>query len=170
MGTVLSGNTEFIYLLQDTKGRTYVKGLWDTRRKLMEMGMERNYFENIIKESAKIVASRATRYAPVETGTLALGIRAFASKKYTIHGVEKRAYGGVVVAKGDYARRISYGFHSVAGTKSKAGNRVWRTTTRSKPNPYMVRAREDAKPGVVKYWNYRIDRWIKQKGFGTNGI
>ena len=176
MATVLSGNPLGIHLLEDTKGRTYVKGLWDTRRKLMSMGMERNLFEKLIKESAIIAAKQAARTAPVQSGSLAMSIRGQASKKYTSHGVTKRAYGGVVLAGTptlvQYARRVSYGSYTVAGQPAKASTsqrgyarRVWRETRRGPGNPYIVRAREKMKPKIVAHFNGRIRKWIIENGF-----
>lgn len=154
----------------DSKGRARVVGLGEdgmhvVRRELMAMGMERNLFEKWIKQSAVIAAREATKLAPVYTGRMALGIRGAASKKYTVAGQTKRAWGGVVVASTPYARRVSYGMRTVAGQRSIAGDRTWRKTTRSPSNPYIVKGREKAKPAIVHYWNNVITAWIKQKGF-----
>jgi len=180
MATVLSGNPLGIRLIEDTKGRTYIKGLYDTRRKLMSMGMERNLFERLIKEAAIIAARQATVTAPVQTGALAMSIRGQASKKYTVHGVTKRAYGGVVLAgtptRVPYARRVSYGSYTVAGEAAKQNTskrgyatRVWRETRRGPGNPYIVRAREKMKLKIVENYNNRIRAWIKKNGFESTG-
>lgn len=172
MGAVIGGDAGWITLYQDKSGRTYIKGLWETRRKLMEMGMERNEFERLIKISAKIVAAEATRQAPVMTGRLAQSIRGMASKKFTVDGVAKRAYGGVVLGRTPYARATSYGMYHVAGEKAKSNNskrgyatRVWRETVRGAKNAFMVKAREASKPRVVQFWSITIRNWIKRKGF-----
>lgn len=154
----------------DSKGRAYVYGLGQNgmhavRRELMAMGMERNLFEKWIKQSAVIAAREATKLAPVSTGRMALGIRGAASKKYTVAGQTKRNWGGVVFAQTPYGRAVSYGHYYEAGKKSISGNRVWKNTTRTRGNAYMVKGREKAKPAIVHYWNNVITAWIKQKGF-----
>jgi hypothetical protein len=165
-----SGDSVGISLYTDTKGRTSIKGLHETRRALMAMGMERNLFEKWIKQSAILAARQAVALAPVQTGRLATSIRAQASKKYTSHGATKRAYGGVVLGRTPYARAVSYGHYFVAGQRSVAGNRVWRETKRTPGNSYMVKGREQAKPAIVRFWAMKIKQWTKQKGFETNGF
>lgn len=165
-----SGDSVGISLYTDTKGRTYIKGLHETRRALMAMGMERNVFEKWIKQSAILAAREAIKMAPVQSGRLATSIRANASKKYTSHGAVKRAYGGVVLGRTPYARAVSYGHYYEAGKKSISGNRVWKNTTRSRGNAYIVKGREKAKPAIVRFWRMKIDQWTKQKGFETNGF
>lgn len=161
-----SNDSAGVYLYTDTKGRTYIKGLHETRRALMAMGMERNLFEKWIKQSAMIAAKSATRLAPVQSGKLAMSIRGQASKKYTTHNQVKRAYGGVVLGRTPYARAVSYGHWYPQGWESRSGNRRWRKPThRSPSNPYMVRGREAAKPAIVRFWSVAISQWIKQKGF-----
>lgn len=186
MGTILSGSADGIHLLRDTKGRTYIKGLEETRKKMLDMGVERNLFEKWIKESAIIVAKEATRRAPVREGLLFSSIRGFASKRWvqtskTTRTLEKRyAFGGVITAgtptKVPYARQVSYGMRHVAGEFAKTNRfdgstrRIWRKTVQGRGNPYMVKAREAKKPEMVALLNSRIKKWIKQKGFETNGI
>lgn len=195
MATVLSGTRDGIYLLQDTKGRTYVKGLNETRKKMVEMGMDRNEFQKYIKDAAIVVAKQASRTAPTVTGNLATSVRGWASKKYTktvsaggLRGLlggtvtqSKMAYGGVVTAgspsRVQYARRVSYGSYTVAGRQAQANNskrgyatRVWKQTTRGEGNAYMVRAREKMKPVMVQMLNGRLKKWIREKGFRTGGI
>lgn len=165
-----SGDSANVYLSTDKLGRTYIKGLNETRRALMAMGMERNEFEKLIKQSAIIAAKEATKMAPVRTGRLATSIRGQASKKYTSHGAVKRAYGGVVLGRTPYARAISYGQYFRAGTKSREGNRNYWKTTRTPDNPYMVKAREKAKPAIVRFWRVRIALWTRKKGFETSGF
>ncbi len=165
-----SGDSVGISLYTDTKGRTSIKGLHETRRALMAMGMERNLFEKWIKQSAILAAREATKMAPVQSGRLATSIRAQASKKYTSHGATKRAYGGVVLGRTPYARAVSYGHYYQAGQKSVSGNRVWRETKRTRGNTFMVKGREKAKPAIVRFWRMKIDQWTKQKGFETNGF
>lgn len=165
-----SGDSVGISLYTDTKGRTYIKGLHETRRALMAMGMERNQFEKWIKQSAILAAREATKLAPVQSDRLAISIRAQASKKYTSHGATKRAYGGVVLGRTPYARAVSYGHYFVAGQPSVAGNRVWRETKRTRGNPYMVQGRERAKPAIVRFWAMKIKQWTQQKGFETSGL
>ncbi len=167
-----SGDSVGISLYTDTKGRTYIKGLHETRRALMAMGMERNEFEKLIKQSAMIVAKKAAQIAPVQTGRLAMSIRAQASKKYTSHGETKRAYGGVVLGRTPYARAVSYGRYYEGGRRSIAGNRTWKPgrTYRNRGNTYMVKAREMMKPIVVRFWRIKIAQWTKRKGFETNGF
>lgn len=165
-----SGDSANVYLSTDKLGRTYIKGLNETRRALLAMGMERNEFEKLIKQSAIIAARYATRAAPVETGRLASTMRGQASKKYTSHGAVKRAYGGVVLGRTPYARAVSYGKYFRAGTKSRTGDRNYWKTTRTKPNPYMVQARERAKPEIVRFWRVRIALWTRKMGFDTNGF
>ena len=170
-----SGDSVGISLYTDTKGRTSIKGVHETRRALMAMGMERNLFEKWIKQSAIITAREANRTAPIGTGRLALSIRGGASKKYTSHGATKRAYGGVVLGRTDYARATSYG-HKFRGStqalSSKPGTtpRVWRKTHQTPGNTFMVKARENSKPTIVRYWRTVINNWTKQKGFETHGF
>jgi len=194
MATVLSSSTDFIYLLQDTKGRTYVKGLNDTRKKMIELGMDRNEFQKYIKDAAIVVAREAARTAPSITGNLASSIRGFASKKVTktvnaggligLFGgtvqVSRQVYGGVFEAgtpsRVQYARRVSYGSYTVAGKSARSNNskrgyatRVWKETRRGPDNPYMVKAREKMKPVMVQMLNGRLAEWIRKRGF-KNGI
>lgn len=164
-----------VYLYTDKLGRTYVKGLHETRRALMAMGMERNEFEKLIKESAMITARFATQAAPTRTGKLAMSIRGQASKKYTTAGVTKRAFGGVVLGRTPYARAVSYGHRYVAGQQAKSTigtwkPRVWRQTKNTQPNRYMVQSRDRAKPFIVNFWTKRLDKWIEQKGFRARGF
>jgi hypothetical protein len=192
MATVLGGSTAGIYLLQDTKGRTYVKGLNETRKKMVEMGMDRNEFQKYIKDAAIVIARQAARTAPALSGNMASSIRGYASKKLTktvssggLSGllggtmkISRQVYGGVVTAgtpsRVQYARRVSYGSYTVAG-KSAIGNtsdprtatRVWRQTRRGPGNAYMVQAREKMKPTVVQMLNGRLAEWIRKKGFRT---
>jgi hypothetical protein len=170
-----SGDSVGISLYTDTKGRTYIKGVHETRRALMAMGMERNLFEKWIKQSAIIAAREAVKLAPVGSDKLAMSIRGGASKKYTSHGATKRAYGGVVLGRTDYARAVSYGHYyrgSVPARSAKDGTtrRVWRKTHRTPGNPFMVKGRENAKPAIVHYWRNVINTWTKQKGFETHGF
>ncbi len=192
MGTVVTGSTDGIYLLRDTKGRTYIKGLNATRQKFLEMGGDRNLFEKWMKEATLIAAREATRTAPVVTGKLAASVRGYASKKVNIRNratgaVDSRmAFGGVITAGSGrvrnvvgggttttgvlYGRAASLGMYHVAGQRSFTGNRVWRTTVRGKGNPYIVKAREKKKPLMVQLLNFRLTQYIKQKGFRTNGL
>lgn len=185
MGTVIGGFGGSIGLSRDTKGRTYITGLNETRKKMLAMGVERNLFEKWIKESALLAAKEATRIAPRNSGLLALSIRGFASKRFYIKsrttGTPERrfAFGGVFTAgspkRVQYARRISYGLRHEAGqfakaTKAGSTTRQWRTTVRTPDNAYMVKAREARKPDMVELLNRKIKYWIKQKGFETNGL
>lgn len=197
MGTVIGGQTDGIYLLQDTKGRTYIKGLNETRQKFLAMGGDRNLFEKWVKQSAIIAAKEATRTAPKITGALALSVRGYASKKAFIKnkvtgGVDSRmVFGGLVVAGSgrvrnvlqggvatgetvttgvQYGRAVSLGTYHVAGQQSANGNRTWRNTVRGRGNPYIVRARNKMKPVMVNLLNYQMNKYIKQKGFRTNGL
>lgn len=148
-----------VNLRTDKLGRTYVKGVWETRRALMSMGMERNEFEKWIKESAIITARHIGRRAPIYSGRLAMSLRGYASKKIALKtGGSKRVFGGVVLGRTAYAKRISFGHHNP------------RTGARSRPNPFMRDGRESAKPSVVRYWQGRIKHWIEKKGFDTNGF
>jgi hypothetical protein len=192
-GTVLSGSREGIYLLQDSKGRTYIKGLNETRQKFLEMGGDRNVFERWIKDAAQVVAREATNTAPVISGRLASSVRGYASKKAfvknkTTGGIDSRmVFGGIVTAGSarvrnvvgsnsqtttgvQYGRAVSLGTYRVAGTQSQTGNRVWRTTVRGKGNPYIVKAREKKKSYMVTMLNFQLNKYIKQKGFKTNGL
>ena len=196
MGTVIGGSTDGIYLLQDTKGRTYIKGLNETRQKFLEMGGDRNLFEKWVKQSAIIAAKEATRTAPRITGALALSVRGYASKKAFIKnkvtgGVDSRmVFGGLVVSGSgrvrnvleggavvgqtttgvQYGRAVSLGTYHVAGQQSANGNRTWRTTVRGKGNAYIVKARNKMKPVMVRLLNFQLNTYIKQKGFSTNGL
>jgi hypothetical protein len=197
MGTVIGGQTDGVYLLQDTKGRTYIKGLNETRQKFLAMGGDRNLFEKWVKQSAIIAAKEATRTAPKITGALALSVRGYASKKAFIKnkvtgGVDSRmvfgglvvsgsgrvrnviqdgvATGGTVTTGVQYGRAVSLGTYHVAGQQSANGNRTWRTTVRGRGNPYIVRARNKMKPVMVNLLNYQMNKYIKQKGFSTNGL
>jgi len=196
VGTVISGSTDGIYLLQDTKGRTYIKGLNETRRKFLEMGGDRNLFEKWVKQAAQIGANEAKRTAPRITGKLSNSVKGYASKKAFIKnkvtgGVDSRmVFGGLIVAGSarvrnvlsggvvtgqtttgvQYSRAVSLGTYHEAGERSQTGNRVWRTTVRGKGNPYIVKAREKKKPLMVQLLNYQLNKYIKQKGFQTNGL
>jgi hypothetical protein len=195
MATVLGGSRDGVYLLQDTKGRTYVKGLNETRQKMVAMGMDRNEFQKYIKDAAIVVAKQASRTAPTVTGNLATSVRGWASKKYTktisaggVRGLlggtvtaSKMAYGGVVTAgspaRVQYARKVSYGSYTVAGRQALQNNskrgyatRTWRQTKRGQANAYMVQAREKMKPVMVQMLNGRLKKWIREKGFRTNGV
>lgn len=191
-GTVVTGSREGIYLLQDSKGRTYIKGLNDTRLKFLEMGGDRNLFEKWVKESAIVAAREATRTAPVVTGKLAASIRGYASKKVNIRNTvtgsvdPRMVFDGVITAGSGrvrnvqgggttitgvlYGRATSLGMYHQAGQRSTTGNRTWRTTVRGKGNPYIVKAREKKKPVMVRLLNLRLTEYIKQKGFRTNGL
>lgn len=196
MGTVIGGSTDGIYLLQDTKGRTYIKGLNETRRKFLEMGGDRNLFQKWVKQAAQIGANEAKRTAPQITGKLSRSVKGYASKKAFIKnrvtgGLDSRmVFGGVIVAGSQrvrnttdannvvsstitgvqYARAVSLGTYRVAGERSQTGNRVWRTTYRGAGNPYIVKAREKKKPLMVQLLNFQLNKYIKQKGFRTNGL
>jgi hypothetical protein len=192
MATVLGDSTAGIYLLQDTKGRTYVKGLNETRKKMVAMGMDRNEFQKYIKDAAIVIAKQASRTAPVLTGNMASSVRGYASKKLTktvsrsglaglLGGtmqVSRQVYGGLFAAgtpsRVQYARRVSYGSYTVAGERAKQNNsqrgyatRVWKQTRRGPGNAYMVQAREKMKPVVVQMLNGRLAEWIRKKGFRT---
>jgi hypothetical protein len=193
VGTVIAGSREGIYLLEDTKGRTYIKGLNETREKFLAMGGDRNLFEKWVKDAAKVVAREATVTAPSITGRLASSVRGYASKKAFVKnkvtgGVDSRmVFGGLVVAGSarvrnvaggtdtvitgvQYGRAVSLGTYRVAGTRSQTGDRVWRTTYRGKGNPYIVKARNKKKSYIVTMLNFQLNKYIKQKGFQTNGL
>jgi hypothetical protein len=191
-GTVLTGSADGIYLLQDSKGRTYIKGLNETRKKFLEMGGDRNLFEKWVKQAAQIGANEAKRTAPRITGKLANSVKGYASKMVNIKSgttglVDRRmVFGGVISAgsartrnaKGggttvtgvQYARATSLGMFHKAGEHSVAGNRVWRTTVRGRGNPYIVKAREKKKPIMVQLLNFQLAQYIRKKGFQTNGL
>lgn len=158
-------------LRTDKLGRSYITGVQETRKKLMQMGMERRVFERWIKDAAIIGATEAARTAPRQTGYLAVSIVGQASKKITHKsGASNMVFGGVILARTEYARAVSYGTFHKAGYASKTGNRTWLKTVRGKGNPYMVRARENTKPRMVELLNNRLRYWIKSKGFETNGF
>lgn len=178
-GTVLSGSTDGIYLLQDSKGRTYVKGLNETRAKFLQMGGDRNMFEGWIKQAALVAAREATATAPRLTGNLATSIRGYASKTVNIRNsgtgaVNRRMLFGGVMTSGSvrvpYARAVSLGTYHKAGEHSVSGDRVWRTTVRGKRNAFMVKAREKKKSYMVTLLNFKLAQYIKQKGFQTHGL
>lgn len=195
-GTVLTGSTEGIYLLQDSKGRTYIKGLNATRLKFLEMGGDRNLFQKWVKQAAQIAANEAKRTAPQMTGKLSRSVKGYASKKAFIKnrvtgGLDSRmVFGGVIVSGSarvrnvtgsdgaksqtvtgvQYARAVSLGTYRVAGERSQTGNRIWRSTYRGAGNPYIVKAREKKKPLMVQLLNFQLNKYIKQKGFSTNGL
>lgn len=185
MGTVIGGFGGAIGLSRDTKGRTYITGLQETRKKMLAMGLERNLFEKWMKDSSMLAAREATITAPRVNGLLAFSIRGFASKSMNIKSrttgsIEKRfAFGGVVTAgspaRVPYARQVSYGMRHVAGEFAKSYTfgkmrRIWRTTISTHGNPYMVKAREKMKPAMVNLLNTKLRYWIKQKGFETHGF
>jgi hypothetical protein len=193
MGTVIGGSTDGIYLFKDTSGRTSIKGLNETRKKFLEMGGDRNLFEKWVKEAAQVVAREAVATAPVITGKLASSLRGYASKKAFIKnkvtgGIDSRmVFGGIVTAGSarvrnvigsvatqttgvQYGRAVSLGTYHVAGQPSQTGNRVWRTTVRGKGNPYIIKAREKKKSYMVTLLNFKLNSYIKQKGFSTNGL
>jgi hypothetical protein len=159
------------------------------------MGGDRNLFEKWVKQSAIMAAKEASRNAPVITGSLALSVRGYASKKAFIKnkvtgGVDSRmVFGGLVVAGSarvrnvirdgvseqvttgvQYGRAVSMGTYRVAGRASQNGTRVWRTTVRGKKNAYIVKARNKMKPAMVRLLNFQLNTYIKQKGFQTNGL
>lgn len=194
MGTTILGDSQAGFsLFEDTKGRVYIRGLERTRKQLLEMGMERNEFEKLMKDGAILVARRATGMAPSRTGALAGSIRGFASKKITktfkasgIRGMlggtmtaSRSVFGGAFTSGSPsrpYARAVSYGQRHEAGQKAKSNNsqrgyatRVWRTSVQGRGNPFMVRARESSKPALVTMWNIRIRAWIERNGFDTKG-
>jgi len=179
MGTVIGGSADGISLFQDTNGRTYVRGLNETREKMLAMGMDRNLFEKWIKEAAFVAAREATATAPRLTGNLATSIRGYASKTVKVRNsstgaVDRRMlFGGVMTsgsARVPYARAVSYGIYHVAGQRSVAGDRTWRTNVRGKGNAFMVKAREKKKSYMVTLLNFKLGQYIKQKGFQTNGL
>lgn len=193
MGTVTGGSTDGIYLFTDTRGRTKVMGLNETRQKFLDMGGDRNLFEKWMKDAAKVAAREATATAPVISGKLAASVRGYASKKAFIKnkvtgGVDSRmVFGGILTAGSarvrnvvgttattttgvQYGRAVSLGTYHVAGAASQTGNRVWRTTVRGKKNPYLIKAREKKRSYMVTMLNYQLNKYIKQKGFSTNGL
>lgn len=192
MATVLTGSREGIYLLQDSKGRTYIKGLNETRQKFLAMGGDRNLFEKWIKQAALIAAREATRTAPVSSGRLASSVRGWASKSVNIKNsttgaIDKRmVFGGLITAGSGrvrnvvgggtvttgvlYGRATSLGMNHKAGQRSIAGDRTWRTTVRGRQNAFMVKAREKKKPLMVQLLNYQLTQYIKKKGFRTDGL
>ena len=179
MGTVIGGSADGISLFQDTNGRTYVRGLNETREKMLAMGMDRNLFEKWIKEAALVAAREATATAPRITGALALSVRGYASKKVTIRNsatgaVNPRMMFGGVMTSGSvrvpYARAVSLGTYHQAGQQSVSGDRTWRTTVRGKGNAFMVKAREKKKSYMVTLLNFKLGQYIKQKGFETHGL
>jgi len=179
MGSVIGGSGDGITLFTDTNGRTSVRGLEETRKKMLAMGMDRNLFEKWIKEASLVAAREATATAPRITGALALSVRGYASKKVDIRNFNTGAvnrrmvFGGVMVAgsaRVQYARAVSLGTYHQAGQRSVAGDRTWRTTVRGKGNAYMVKAREKKKSYMVTLLNFKLREYIKQKGFQTNGL
>jgi hypothetical protein len=192
-GTVLSGSTDGIFVYRDSKGRTTVRGLNETRQKFLEMGGDRNLFEKWMKDAAKVAAREATNTAPRLTGKLAISVRGYASKKAFVKNratgsVDSRmVFGGIITAGSarvrnvlgtseqvttgvQYARAVSLGFYRQAGQPSQNGNRIWRNTVRGRGNPYMVKAREKKRSYMVTMLNYQLNKYIKQKGFSTNGL
>jgi hypothetical protein len=179
MGSVIGGSADGISLFQDTNGRTYVRGLNETRQKFLQMGGDRNMFEKWKQDEALVAAREATATAPAITGALAQSVRGFASKTVNIRNsgtgaVDRRmVFGGVITAgspRVPYARAVSLGTYHVAGQRSVSGDRVWRTTVRGKGNPYMVKAREKKKSYMVTLLNFKLGQYIKQKGFDTHGL
>jgi len=184
MGTVIGGFGGPVGLSRDKGGRTYITGLSETRKKMLEMGVERNLFEKWMKEAAFLAARQASFDAPKLHGVLFTTVRAYASKTMNIKsrttGKTERKYaiGGVIQAgsaKVPYARQVSFGMRHVAGEPAKSytfgkTRRFWRTTVSTRGNAYMVKAREAQKPNMVQLLNNKIRIWIKQKGFETNGI
>jgi len=179
MGMVIGGSADGISLFQDTNGRTYVRGLNETRAKFLQMGGDRNMFEGWIKQAALVAAREATATAPRLTGSLAMSIRGYASKTVNIRNsgtgsLDRRmVFGGLITAGSPrvlWARAVSLGTYHESGTTSKTGNRVWRTTVRGKGNPYMVKAREKKKSYMVTLLNFKLGQYIKQKGFETHGL
>jgi hypothetical protein len=174
MGTVTGGSTDGVYLFTDTAGRTYVRGLNETRQKFLEMGGDRNLFEKWMKDAAKVAAREATRTAPRISGNLALSVRGYASKKAFMNnkvtgGLDSRmVFGGIITAGSarvrnvvrdgeeqqvttgvQYARAVSLGTYRVAGTMSQTGGRMWRTTVRGRKNPYIIKARQAKRSYMV---------------------
>jgi hypothetical protein len=192
VGTVIGGSTDGIYLFKDTNGRTSVQGLNETREKFLAMGGDRNLFEKWMKEAAQVGAREATATAPVLTGKLASSIRGYASKTVNIRNsatgaVDRRMVFGGVMSSGSgrvrnavgggsittgvlYARAVSLGTYHVAGQQSVSGDRTWRTTVRGKGNAFMVKAREKKKSYMVTLLNFKLNKYIQEKGFKTNGL
>lgn len=193
MGTVTGGSPDGIYLFTDTRGRTKVLGLNETRQKFLDMGGDRNLFEKWMKDAAKVAAREATATAPVISGKLAASVRGYASKKAfvknrTTGSVDARMVFGGIISAGSarvrnvigsagttttgvqYGRAVSLGTYHVAGAQSMTGNRVWRTTVRGKKNPYLIKAREKKRSYMVTMLNYQLNKYIKQKGFQTSGL
>lgn len=195
MGTVSGGSKDGIYLFTDKAGRTYVRGLNETRQKFLDMGGDRDLFQKWMKDAAKVAAREATRTAPRIDGTLALSVRGWASKKAfmknkTTGALESRmVFGGIITAGSarvrnveedgqqkqvttgvQYARAVSLGTYHVAGTMSKVGGRIWRTTVRGRKNPYIIKARQAKRSYMVTMLNYQLNQYIKKKGFKTNGL
>ena len=170
-------------------GSAYIAGLYGkdgVARKLKDMGMERNEFQKLVKKAALIVAVRATRLAPVESGRLAESIRGYAGKKVTRNNQPSRyLFGGVIVASAkergaeySYAKAVSFGrFYKRSDLGSRIGARVFRDSRgvrqeniRTKGNPYIRTARDQTRTNVVKMWNKEIGRWIRKNGFDATGF
>ena len=114
-GTVLTGSTDGIFLLQDSRGRTYIKGLNETRQKMLAMGLDRNLFEKWVKQAAQIGANEAKRTAPRRSGKLSLSVKGWASKTVDIKNfstgvVDRRmVFGGVITAGSGRVRNVKGG-------------------------------------------------------------
>lgn len=170
--------TEDFKLSANSAGR--IVGLKETRKKFQQMSGERNLFDKWMKEAAMVVAREAVKLAPVESGRLAMSIKGWASKSITIKSrtggtPQKRfAYGGVITAgtpaRAPYGRSTSYGMRHTEGHPSVKGNRVWRSTVVGKQNSYMVKARENKRSYMITMLNYKLAKYIKEKGFSTNGL
>jgi hypothetical protein len=170
-------------------GSAYIAGLYGPNgvaRKLKDMGMERNEFQKLVKQAALIVAKRATRLAPVQSGRLAESIRGYAGKKVTRNNAPARyLFGGVIIAgpreRGEtdsYGKAVSFGrFYKRSDLGSRIGARVFRDSRgvrqeniRTKGNPYIRTARDQTRNDVVRMWNKEIGRWIRKNGFDATGF
>ena len=155
-------------------------GLMETRKAFIEMSGERNLFDMWMKEAAMVAAREAVKIAPVGSGRLAMSIKGWASKTLSIRSrtsgvLQKRfAFGGVITAgspaRVQYGRATSFGMRHKEGEPAKVGNRVWQKNVIGTQNGYLIEARERKRSYMITMLEYKLNTYIKQKGFETHGL
>ena len=185
----MSGSQFGVRIATSKSGNAYIAGLYGkdgVAQKLKAMGMERNHFQKLVKKAAIIVASRATKLAPVDSGKLAMSIRGFAGKKVTPNNAPARyLYGGLVIAQpksetgaNSYGKSVSFGrYYKRSGLFLRTAAKVLgdsrgvrQTAIRNEGNPYIKNAREQTRANVVRMWNFEIGRWIEDNGLEATGF
>jgi hypothetical protein len=154
------------------KGREYIRGFEETRKKLLELEIgERNDMNRALKEAAQLVASRVR--APYMTGRLQRSVRGAASRKVRNRYIRKG-----VVSTGvdkdrtrDYARRVSLGTYreTIQTDRFLFGllSTSYTVGKRYAGNTFLKDARDRNRGAVVRLINKRVEQMIRRKGFKT---